>query len=295
MKILFLRTLLLLCAIFAVIIFQPQQAKAELFSQEEKSSKKLYQLNIPEIDSLITDISRTHSTTKEKIAVYSRLALGTPYVHDCLGEGLKGKYDKDSLIDFSRVDCMTFCEQTLALAISKDYNDTFNNLQKIRYHNGNISFTTRNHFVMADWLPHNQWLLRNITEEKGGTLCRDMVKTIDRRKFAESSGCYDTKSFPPPQQISVKYIPKQYLLTISGKLKGGEIMVIITTKEGIFASHLGFIIKNKDGSLLFRHASLTHKKVIDEPYDLLFKRLQNEQHIAGSVFIGVLGSNYKLQ
>ncbi len=295
MKILFLRTLLLLCAVFAVTIFQPQQGKAELFSQEKKSSKKLYQLNIPEIDSLIKDISRTHSTTKEKIAVYSRLALGTPYVHGCLGEGLKGKYDKDSLIDFSRVDCMTFCEQTLALAISKNYNDTFNNLQKIRYHNGSISFATRNHFVMADWLPHNQWLLRNITEEKGGTLCRDMVKTIDRRKFAESFECYDTKHFPPPQRILIKYLPKQYLLTISGKLKGGEIMVLITTRDVIFSSHLGFIIKNKNGSLLFRHASLTHKKVIDEPYNLLCKRLQNEQHIAGSVFIGVLGSNQKPQ
>ena len=296
MKILFLRTLLLLCAIFVVTIFQPQQGKAELFSQEKNSSKKLYQLNIPEIDSLIKDISRTHSTTKEKIAVYSRLALGTLYVHGCLGEGLKGKYDQDSPIDFSRVDCMTFCEQILALAISNNYNDTFNNLQKIRYHDGNIRFTTRNHFVMADWLPHNQWLLRNITEEKGGTLCRDMVKTIDRRKFAESFGCYDTKSFPPPQRISIKYIPKKYLLTISGKLKGGEIIVLITTRDGIFASHLGFIIQNKDGSLIFRHASLTHKKVIDEPYDLLCKRLQNEQHIAGSVFIGVLDHpNYKLQ
>ena len=291
MKTLLLRTLLLLCAIFVATIFQPQQGKAELFSQEKKSSKKLYQLNIPEIDSLIKDISRTHSTTKGKIAVYSRLALGTPYVHDCLGEGLKGKHDKDSLIDFSRVDCMTFCEQTLALAISKNYNDTFNNLQKIRYHNGSISFATRNHFVMADWLPHNQWLLRNITEEKGGTSCRDMVKTIDRRKFAESFGCDDTKHFPTPQHILIKYLPKQYLLTISDKLKGGEIMVLITTRDGIFASHLGFIIKNKDGSLLFRHASLTHKKVIDEPYNLLCKRLQNEQHIAGSVFIGVLGSN----
>jgi hypothetical protein len=66
MKTLLLRTLLLLCAIFVATIFQPQQGKAELFSQEKKSSKKLYQLNIPEIDSLIKDISRTHSTTKEK-------------------------------------------------------------------------------------------------------------------------------------------------------------------------------------------------------------------------------------
>ena len=294
MQIIFLRTFLPLCVIFVVTIFQPQQGKSELFSQEKKSSKKLYQLNIPEIDSLIKDISRIYSTTEEKIAVYSRLALGTPYVHGCLGEGLKGKYDKDSLIDFSRVDCMTFCEQILALAISQNYNDTFSNLQKIRYYNGSISFTTRNHFVLADWLPHNQWLLKNITEEKGGSLCKTMVKTIDRRKFAELCGCYDTEYFPPPQRMPIKYLPKQYLLTISDKLKGGEIMVFITTRAGIFASHLGFIIKKKNGSLLFRHASLTHGKVIDEPYDLLCNRLQNEQHIAGSVFIGVT-TNYRPQ
>ena len=182
---------------------------------------------------------------------------------------------------------MTFCEQVLALAISKKYQDAFNNLQKIRYYNGSISFSTRNHFVMADWLPHNQWLLRDITEEKGGMLCKEMVKTIDRQTFVKSLGCNETKSFPPSQRISIKYLPKQNLLTISDKLKGSEILVLITTREGIFASHLGFIIKNRDNSLLFRHASLTHKKVIDEPYDQLCKRLQNEQHIAGSIFIQV--------
>jgi len=182
---------------------------------------------------------------------------------------------------------MTFCEQVLALAISKKYQDVFNNLQKIRYYNGSISFSTRNHFVMADWLPRNQWLLRDITEEKGGMLCKEMVKTIDRRTFVKSLGCNETKSSPPPQRISIKYIPKKYLLTISDKLKGSEILVLITTREGIFVSHLGFVIKNKDGSLLFRHASLTHKKVIDEPFTQLYKRLQDDQHIAGSVFMQV--------
>ena len=287
MKTHLLRTFLFSSALFAFIISQPLKGKAEPLPQEIKNFKKLYQLNISEIDSLIKDISRTHSTTAEKISAYSQLALGTPYSRDCLGEGANGKHDKDPLIDFSRVDCMTFCEQVLALAISKKYQDAFNNLQKIRYHNGTISFTTRNHFVMADWLPHNQWLLKDITEEIDGSLCKDMVKTIDRRKFAESLGFNDTKSFLPPQRISIKYIPKQNLLTISDKLKGSEILVLITTREGIFVSHLGFIIKNRDSSLLFRHASLTHKKVIDEPFTQLYKRLQDDQHIAGSIFIQV--------
>ena len=256
-----------------------------------KPSGTLYQLRVSEIDSLIMDTSRTYSGTAEKIAEFSRLSLETPYVRGCLGEGSTGKYDKDPLIDFSRVDCMTFCEQVLALAISSNYQDTFDNLQKIRYRNGTISFSARNHFVMADWLPHNQWLLKNITEETGGKLCKEMVKTIDRRGFAASLGCNDTESFPPPQRLKITYIPKEHLPAIVDRIKGSEIMVIISSREGICASHLGFIIQQEDGSHLFRQASLKEKKVIDEPYDRLYRRLQEDQHTAGIVLIRVREDN----
>ncbi|KPJ58337.1 MAG: hypothetical protein AMJ42_03465 [Deltaproteobacteria bacterium DG_8] len=278
-------TTFLLFTLFASFISHPLKGKVEPLPHVIKTSKKLYQLSVSEIDSLTRDISRTHFTMAEKIATYSWLALGTPYVRGCLGEGTHGKYDKDPLIDFSRVDCMTFCEQVLALAISKNYQDTFHNLQKIRYQNGTISFTTRNHFAMADWLPHNQWLLRDITEEKGGPLCKEMIKTINRRAFAASFGCDDTGSLTPLQRLRIKYLPKKYLFTIVDKLQGSEIMVLITTREGIFASHLGFIIKSKKGSLLFRHASLTHKKVIDEPYEEFCRRVKSDQNSAGITLI----------
>ena len=255
--------------------------------QEKVLSKRLYQLTPPEINSLIQKVTQTHPTRAEKIAAYSRLALGTPYALGCLGEGTEGRYDKDSLMDFSRVDCLTFCEQILALAISKDYNDTFQNLQKIRYHNGTISFHARNHFVIADWITHNQWLLRNVTEERCGSLCKEMVKTIDRRTFAAAQGCADTNGFPPPQTMSIHYLPKQHLLPSAPELKGSEIMVLITTREGIFASHLGFIVKQDDGSLLFRHASSIHNKVIDEPFNQLCRRVMEDQQIAGSVLLAV--------
>jgi len=280
-----LRTFLLLIALFIILISQPSEGKIDQLSQKKNTCKKLYQLSIQEIDSLIINFSRTYLTIAEKIAAYSQLALDTPYARTPLGEGVHGKYDKDPLIDFSRVDCMTFCEQILALAISKNHQDAFHNLQKIRYHQSNISFISRNHFVMAEWLPHNQWLLKDITEETGGPLCKEMIKTINRRTFLSSLGCDDIKSLPLPQRLNIKYLPKKHLPSIADRIRGSEIIVLITTKEGIFASHLGFIIKEKDGSLLFRHASLTHKKVIDEPYNQFYKRLQNDQHTAGIVLI----------
>jgi hypothetical protein len=285
MKRLPLITFLFIGTSFTLTISPPLQEKSK--SPEKKELKKFYQLSTAEIDACMKDISRTHPTTGGKIALYSGLFLETPYVRGCLGEGDGGKYDKDPLIDLSRLDCMTFCEQVLALAISKDYQDTFHNLQKIRYQDGIIGFITRNHFVMADWLPHNQWLLRDVTQVWGRALCKEMVKTIKRQEFASSLGCDESNNFPPPQRVTIKYLPKKHLPTLADRLQGSEIMVLITKREGIFASHLGFIIKDKNGSLLFRHASLIHKKVIDEPFHQLCRRVREDQTTAGSVIVEV--------
>lgn len=281
------RPLLMLTIILTIsILLLPPENGAQSLS-ETAPTKRLYQLTPPEINALLQHVIDNYSTTTEKIAVYSGLALGTPYARDCLGEGTEGRWDKDPLIDFTRVDCLTFCEQILALAISTDYNDTFKNLQKIRYRNGTIGFNTRNHFVMADWITNNQWLLKNATEEHCSLLCKEMIKTIDRRNFAASKGCADTNGFPPAERVEIHYLPKHHLLSRASGLKGSEIMVLITTREGIFASHLGFIVRKDDGSLVFRHASSLHNKVIDEPLEQLSRRMLEDQEIAGSVVFAV--------
>lgn len=286
-KVLMQRSIFIFTILLTTLILLLQPGNGAQPLSERALSKRLYQLTSPEINTLIKKVTQTYSTTTEKIAVYSNLALGTPYARDCLGEGAEGRCDKDPLIDFTRVDCLTFCEQILALAISKDYTDTLKNLQKIRYRSGAIGFTTRNHYVMADWFTHNQWLLKNVTEEHCSPLCKEMVKILDRRAFAASKGCADTKDFPPAETVGINYLPKQHLLSRASGLKGGEIMVLITTREGIFASHLGFIVKGEDGSLVFRHASSMHNKVIDEPFNKLCRRILEDQHIAGAVFLGV--------
>ena len=275
-----------------MLLLPPRNGAQSL--SETAFSKRLYQLTPPEINPLIQNVSTTYSTTTEKIAVYSALALGTPYARDCLGEGTEGRYDKDPLIDFTRVDCLTFCEQILALAISKDYNDTIKNLQKIRYRDGTIGFTTRNHYVMADWINHNQWLLKNVTEGHCRQLCKEMVKTIDRRTFAASKGCAEINDFPPAEPVAIRYLPKQHLLSRASGLKGSEIMVFITTREGIFASHLGFTVKGNDGSLVFRHASSIHNRVIDEPFNQLCGRILEDQQIAGAVLLEVRDRSFTL-
>ena len=282
-----MKTFLLTGALLTISFAQLPEGNGESLCNTTTPAKKLHQLTIPEIDDYIIALSQNRFTLAQKIATYSCLSLETPYVQGCLGEGSTGSFDKDPLIDFNRVDCTTFCEQILALAISKDYQDAFRNLQKIRYHNGIKRFTSRNHFILADWLPNNRWLLKDVTREKGGPLCKEMVKTIDRNAFAASLGYDNVNGFVPPQLVSIHYLPKHHLLTITPELRGSEIMVLITNRAGIFAAHLGFIIKNEDASLVFRHASRTNKMVTDEPFKQLSKRLSMDQHIAGVVILAV--------
>lgn len=287
MALAFLQSVLLAAAFLTTMLVPPPAGKGAPPFNTPLPSKKLHQLSLQEIDAWIKTLSRTSLTLAEKIAVYSSLSLETPYLQGCLGEGSTGRFDRDPLIDFTRVDCTTFCEQTLALAISDDYQSTFRNLQKIRYHKGAIHFTARNHFILADWLPNNRWLLQDVTRERGGPRLREMVKTIDRRAFAASLGYGEAEGFLPPQIMKIDYLPTSHLTAITPRLGESEIMVVITTRPGIFAAHLGFIIKNGDGSLLLRHASQTSKKVIDEPLMQVAERLMADPEIAGVVFLHV--------
>ena len=251
------------------------------------SNKKLYEMAWDEIEQVMRNILSAEPDVNKRIEFYSELAMGTPKVLFCLGEGPDSEYDKDPLIDFARADCMTFVEQTLALAISKSYKETFDNLQKIRYKDGIIDFKKRNHFTIADWLPSNEWLLKDATEEIAERFCKEMTKIIDRRKDFVEMGCADTVDVPPPETLTVKYIPKNKLLKIEKNLKGGEIVSLIQNKPDIFSLHMGIIIKDRNNKTVFRHSSTPAKKVVNEPYKDLVDYLLKDKNIAGIIFMRV--------
>src|SRR5262245_6777808 len=108
----------------------------------------------------------------------SAARLGTLYQADPLGEGPGGTVDRDPLMTWSGVDCVTYVEQCLAEALVRPGEDAAALLQRIRYRNGVVSFETRNHFMLADWLPNNRWFAADVTARVGGSDCRTIQKTI---------------------------------------------------------------------------------------------------------------------
>ena len=83
--------------------------------------KPTYKMVASEFTNLMQGGNKKYESISDRIQNYSELGKGTPYLIYNLGEGAGSEIDPDPTIDFARTDCMTFCEHTLALAISENY------------------------------------------------------------------------------------------------------------------------------------------------------------------------------
>lgn len=258
------------------------------FSQTDEikvqSEKHLYQMSKEEINDFLKSIS--NKPFIERLEIVSEKTKTTPYFLGPLGEGSDNPYDKHPLIDLSRVDCVTFVEQTLAFAMSNNYDEAFNKLQKIRYKSGDIRIEKRNHYFMADWVANNSWFVHNVTKEVGGDLAIPLTRTISHEKFFANPVYKGIKSQEPDRTMTINYIPKDKLALVENNLHSGDIATFIINLDGIFVSHVGFIIKDKNGNTFFRNAkSFEQKQVLDVPYNELVEYLKNNKKNMGMAFI----------
>ena len=92
----------------------------------------------------------------KRIIKVNNYFLGKPYVLGALGEGQNGEFDQQPLYRTDEFDCTTYVETLLALAEAKNFSEFQTTIEKIRYHNKQISFLDRNHFTSVDWNSGNQ-------------------------------------------------------------------------------------------------------------------------------------------
>lgn len=260
----------------------PTQAAVQLAVAQQP----LYQLSSAEIDKWLPSLSKK-SLTQRMEAVSAR-ALNTPYFLGPLGEGPNGHFDKKPLMDLRRVDCVTFCEQTLALALSSNSKQAYEILQKIRYKGGQKAserlMETRNHYFMADWVPNNRWLVSDITPTLPGH--QPITRTISHKQLFESQNFKGIKVREPDRTLTIPYIPDTALQGLEKHLKSGDIAVLIQDHPGIFAAHTGMMYKLADGRWVFRNAtSLEPKKVVDTPWPELISSLQKSKRLIGMAFV----------
>ena len=218
-----------------------------------------------------------------RIEAVSARAMYTPYRLGPLGEGPDAPYDKKPLINLKEVDCVTFCEQTLALALSQTYAEAVDVLQKIRYKNGEIKMECRNHYTMADWTVNNRWLMTDVTPQLKGH--RWLTRTISHRALFASQKFAGIQVREPDRQLKVAYLPEENIQANLSRLRSGDVGVLIQNRPGIFAAHTGFMIR-KEGRWVYRNAtSIGPRQVVDTPVDTLIASLKKSKRLVGMAFI----------
>lgn len=138
------QVVLLICLSLAslktIATIHPQQQQAN------ETINKLYHSlnNIPKSD------------MAARLDAISAQFLGKVYLLGALGEGSKARFDQAPRYRTDAFDCETYVTTVIALALASDRQVFKQCLCKIRYENGHVAYTSRNHFTSLDWNQNNQ-------------------------------------------------------------------------------------------------------------------------------------------
>lgn len=247
------------------------------------------------LSSIFCTLAMTSSVSAQEtgnaMLKYGLNFLNTPYV----AHTLEVNDEEKLVVNFNEVDCTTFVEYVLALALSPVKNGAIDKadyaqcLQKIRYRDGKIDgYTSRLHYI-ADWV--NNGIRHGLIEDVAAAnspdttvLSLNFMSTHPKAyKQLESSSENISKIKEIEKTLSGQvfhYIPKNKLPDEGlGWIKNGDIIAITTNIPGLDVAHLGLAYYEK-GILKLLHASST-KKMVAITQRPLAQMLKNNKKFTG--------------
>lgn len=184
-------------------------------------------------------------------------------------------------VNLRGLDCWTFFEICLGFGRmlgwrreSYQPGDLLREIEFTRYRGGAChgDYLDRIHYL-AEWFVENEarGVADEISRELGG------AQRIQGRKISEMTTLWKSYRYlrnnpdllpemgrheRRVEKLPVYYIPKSGVAGIERKLQDGDIAGIATRHDGGFCSHVGLIVRTRDGVARFFHASRDEKKVI---------------------------------
>lgn len=241
-----------------------------LFSKELTASSKSKQL-FQDIAAKFPKSALDKMTIGQLTAEVGKCFLGTPYVGGTLDREIK----ENVVVDLTGLDCVTFWENSLNIARilktdKKSFNDLLNAVQYTRYRYGELTdYTSRLHYT-SEWIIDNirKGVIEDITSQLGGYKAVPkpdfMSKNSDFYKQLKNNDELVKKIADIEKVISknnLNYIEKSKISKIEDKIKSGDMIAIVTRKQGLDYAHVGIAIVI-NGECRLMHASLKQKKVV---------------------------------
>jgi hypothetical protein len=221
---------------------------------------------------------QTIDTMPERMIAISDLFLGTPYgrtnigaleKRDASGNIIQPAIPEVYVINLGTMDCVTFPEYVLALAYSNGVEDFIHHLRHIKYYEGTVDYTTRNHY-MIHWTRWNekQGYVKNITSsisEKLVHIQRDLT-------ILEGLGHF---------QERFAYIPMDDIASCIPKLQDGDLIYLVSSRDDLDVQHV-VMAHWIEGQLHIRHAK-SRNQVLDDLR--LLDYLANRSDVPGIIVV----------
>lgn len=208
---------------------------------------------------------------QDKLVQSSQQFLGVPYQFSPLGEG-KG-VDSDPLFRNDSVDCLTFIEQSMALALSPKASQALPVLNRIRYRS-EVLYEDRNHLMEAEWIPNNlaKGFIRDVTRIVGGSEAVETFKQITAETWTSpsSQALHLPVQRQPIGNYPLEIIPIEKFLDLSGKIVSGTLLFVVRKERPLKVTRIthGGILVRKQLKLFIRHAAKSrYGRVVDEPIE----------------------------
>lgn len=209
----------------------------------------------------------------QRLELLTRGFVAAPYLLSALGEGQAP--DPDPRMRFDAFDCTTFVETSLAMLHCEDLDDIRAVLDRIRYVDGQVDFSTRRHLMTSQWIPQliEDGFVVDVTRALGGKKTKRIELALTRarwkkRRVARTLELED--SVVPVGTFVLPYITIADAQKMVTSFPSGAIVNIVRadvpgTPDVI--THQGLLIRRPDEDTLYvRHASPVSKRVIDEPF-----------------------------
>lgn len=219
----------------------------------------------------INDLEQTKAMSLgDTIISVGQSFLGTPYVEKTLEVG-----DTETLVvNFGGLDCTTFVENVLAFSMmlqnqQKDFENFTENLETVRYRNGNLEgYSSRLHYF-TEWIRNNEkkGLIEDITAELGGVELEKPINFMGTHRnlypFLASDENFEAMVSVEKEIAKEKfcYLPQDEIESKEHLIKSGDILALATSIKGLDVTHTGIAIHQPDGRLHLLHASSKNGEV----------------------------------
>jgi D-alanyl-D-alanine carboxypeptidase/D-alanyl-D-alanine-endopeptidase (penicillin-binding protein 4) len=200
-----------------------------------------------------------------RLRYFSKALIGRPYFLGPTGEGRYGDVDTLPTADLSRMDCVTYIENVVALARAGEASEFLPALLPIRYHGDTVAYANRNHYFAGEWLANNPGDFR-VPALPGDTVVR---KVLARRKLLAAKGVEGADV-----DARLRYVPFEQALRLARDWKATGLpagnkgiygVAFMTSLAGLDATHTGFV-DVESGKPVLRHAGQLKGEVTEQDF-----------------------------